>query len=69
VVPIPEYEERDPISFMAASMFMLRRVDELFAVWDGLPARGFAGTADVVAHARRRGIEVCVLWPPGSRRG
>jgi hypothetical protein len=53
---------------MAASMFMPRRVDELFSVWDGLPARGFAGTADVVAHARRRGIEVCVLWPPGSRR-
>jgi hypothetical protein len=53
---------------MAASIFMLRRADELFAVWDGLPARGYAGTADVVAHARQHGIKVCVLWPPGSRR-
>jgi hypothetical protein len=54
---------------MAASERMLDLTDELFAVWDGLPAHGYGGTADVVTSARRRGIPVTVLWPPGARRG
>lgn len=29
--------------------------DELFAVWDGEPARAYGGTADVVAYARQYG--------------
>ncbi|MFG1861573.1 hypothetical protein [Microbispora bryophytorum] len=62
------FERPEPVAFMAASVFMLERADELFAVWDGLPARGFGGTADVVSHARRREMRVLVLWPPGSRR-
>ncbi len=47
---------------------MLDRADELWAVWDGEPARGPGGTADVVAHARGRGVPVRVVWPPGARR-
>ncbi|MFE3984588.1 hypothetical protein ACFXPR_08900 [Nocardia tengchongensis] len=31
-----------------------------------LPARGFGGTADVVATAR--GLPVTVLWPEGAER-
>lgn len=53
---------------MAASVFMLDRADELLAVWDGRPARGFGGTADVVAEAGRRGMPVRVVWPEGARR-
>jgi hypothetical protein len=54
---------------MAASERMLDLTEELFAVWDGLPARGYGGTADVVASARRRAMPVTVIWPPGARRG
>jgi hypothetical protein len=53
---------------MEASNAMLDRAERLFAVWDGKPARGYGGTADVVAEARNRGIPVTVIWPEGARR-
>jgi hypothetical protein len=53
---------------MEASKAMLHRAERLFAVWDGKPARGYGGTADVVAEARARGIPVTVIWPDGARR-
>ncbi|MEK6701932.1 MAG: hypothetical protein AABZ53_06700 [Planctomycetota bacterium] len=44
-----------------------RRVAELssfmVAVWDGAPARGKGGTADIVAYARARGTPICWLNP------
>lgn len=55
-------------SHMAASMLMIDSADELFAVWDGRPARGYGGTADVVAYARERRLPIRVIWPPGSQR-
>ncbi|RJL32421.1 hypothetical protein [Bailinhaonella thermotolerans] len=55
-------------SHMAASRLMLDRTHELLAVWDGKPARGYGGTADVVAEARSRGLPIRVIWPPGARR-
>ncbi|MBX6765879.1 MAG: hypothetical protein IRY90_01750 [Actinomadura rubrobrunea] len=63
------YVESDSEAHMAASAFMLDRADELWAVWDGKPARGYGGTADVVAYAREHGIPVRVFWPDGARRG
>ena len=53
---------------MEASTAMLDRAERLFAVWDGKPARGYGGTADVVAEARNRGIPVTVIWPEGASR-
>jgi hypothetical protein len=53
---------------MEASNAMLDRAERLFAVWDGKPARGYGGTADVVAEARNRGIPVTVIWPEGASR-
>lgn len=53
---------------MEASTIMLDRADRLFAVWDGKPARGYGGTADVVAEARKRGMPVTVIWPEGASR-
>jgi hypothetical protein len=53
---------------MEASNAMLDRAERLFAVWDGKPARGYGGTADVVAEARDRGIPVTVIWPEGASR-
>ena len=63
-----DYEESTEQAHMAASDQMLSRADLLLAVWDGKPARGYGGTADVVAHARTAGLPVTVIWPPGSTR-
>jgi hypothetical protein len=53
---------------MAASKLMISMVSELFAVWDQQPARGYAGTTDVIAHARERGRPVRIIWPDGATR-
>jgi hypothetical protein len=55
-------------SHMAASKLMVDEAEELYAVWDGKPARAYGGTADVVAYARERDIPVRVIWPDGSQR-
>jgi len=62
------YFESTEESHMAASQAMLARADRLYAVWDGKPARGYGGTADVVAEAEGSGIPVTVIWPKGARR-
>ena len=55
-------------SYMAASKLMIDTADELYAVWDGRPARGYGGTADVVAYAHELGKPVHIIWPPGAKR-
>ncbi|MFZ3562893.1 hypothetical protein ACOKM5_43960 [Streptomyces sp. BH097] len=52
----------------AGSEILVGLVDRLVAVWDGKPARGYGGTADVVAYARRTGVPVEVVWPEGATR-
>lgn len=64
-----EYVESTAESHMEASKLMVAMADELVAVWDGKPARGHGGTADVVAHARARRVPVRVIWPDGAVRG
>lgn len=53
---------------MAGSEILVGLVDRLIAVWDGEAARGFGGTADVVAYARRTGVPVDIIWPNGATR-
>lgn len=60
--------ESDDTAYLAGNHRMLTAVDRLVAVWDGLPARGPGGTADVVTEARRRGLPVEVVWPAGGKR-
>jgi hypothetical protein len=55
-------------SHMDASRLMLDRINALYTIWDGQPARAYGGTADVVAEARGRGIPVTVIWPDGACR-
>lgn len=55
-----------PASYMRAGRMMVDRADAVWAVWDGEPARGPGGTADVVAYARERAIPVEVIWPAGA---
>ncbi|MER6569878.1 hypothetical protein ABT288_27735 [Streptomyces sp. NPDC001093] len=57
-----------PEAHQAGSEILVGLVDELIAVWDGKPARGYGGTADVVAYAERVGVPVRVLWPEGASR-
>ncbi|MDQ3886021.1 MAG: hypothetical protein M3308_03150 [Actinomycetota bacterium] len=62
------HQESNETAHMDASRRMLRIVQRLFAVWDGQPARGYGGTADVVALARAQQIPVVVVWPDGAFR-
>nr|WP_202498460.1 hypothetical protein [Streptomyces sp. SID5469] len=60
----PTHEE----AYYAAGRWIVDHADRLVAVWDGQPARGLGGTADVVAYARRTGVPVRVLWSSGVLR-
>jgi hypothetical protein len=62
------YTQSTSQAHMAASELMIKHADQLWAVWDGQPARGYGGTADVVAAARASGLPVQVLWPHGAHR-
>ncbi|GAA3259017.1 hypothetical protein ACFO1B_53120 [Dactylosporangium siamense] len=64
-LPFPAPSEE---AFMAAGIRVVERCSVLLAVWDGRPAAGRGGTADVVAHARSLGRPVHVLWPAGVTR-
>lgn len=63
-----DHEESDSTAHMDASLRMIAEADELIAVWDGKPARGYGGTADVVVAARKTGIPVTIIWPAGAER-
>lgn len=60
--------ESTPQAHLAASAAMLEHADLLFAVWDQEPARGYGGTADIVAFARAHDVPVTVIWPAGASR-
>jgi hypothetical protein len=62
------FTEATAESYMAASVLMVDGADELYAVWDGQRARGYGGTADVVAYARQREMPVRAIWPDGAQR-
>jgi hypothetical protein len=62
------YTESTEEVHMAGSRVMLDTIHHLIAVWDGQPARGYGGTADVVAEAHRRNMPVIIIWPEGSDR-
>jgi hypothetical protein len=62
------YVKSDPVAYRAGGERMLALADRLVAVWDGLPALGHGGTAEIVAAARALGMDVEVVWPEGARR-
>jgi hypothetical protein len=67
VISMP-FEEPDDEAYWAAGREVVDRADRLLAVWDGKPAAGLGGTADVVAYARSMGKRVTVIWPHGAAR-
>jgi hypothetical protein len=61
-----EYLEKsgtDEEAFFAAGKRVVDLADEVIAVWNGKPAAGLGGTADVVAYARSVGKPVTVITP------
>ncbi|UGY92891.1 hypothetical protein [Streptomyces gobiensis] len=58
----------DPQAHMVGGEILVGLIDHLIAVWDGEPARGYGGTADVVAYAQRTAVPVRVVWPQGVTR-
>ncbi|MGH3312608.1 MAG: hypothetical protein ACRDP3_18840 [Streptomyces sp.] len=60
--------DSDSQAHMAGSEVLVDLADHLLAVWDGEPARGYGGTADVVTYAKRNGVPVDIVWPKGATR-
>ena len=53
----------DEDAFLIAGKKISDTVDTLFAVWDGEPAQGKGGTADIVEYARARGTSIVHIDP------
>ena len=63
-----DFEEPSEEAFLAAGKSVVDNCAVLIAVWDGKPARGLGGTADVVGYARDTGKAVSIVWPDGIHR-
>ncbi|HUE79584.1 MAG TPA: hypothetical protein VMN38_08135 [Sphingomicrobium sp.] len=61
VLELPGVRSDAPEAYMMAGRATVAHCDVLIAVWDGLPARGRGGTAEVVQLALKRGIPVVHL--------
>ncbi|MEU9888555.1 hypothetical protein [Sphaerisporangium sp. NPDC051011] len=68
-VHVMDFDHASREAYIAANEAVLSSVDELVAVWDGVPGTGEGGTGDVVAEARSQGLPVTVIWPNGAARG
>ena len=55
-------------AYYEAGTYIADHSDLVLAVWDGRPARGHGGTAEIVDYARRRGTPVSVIWKAGVER-
>ena len=53
----------DEDAYLAAGQRVVELSDIVLAVWDGKPAKGKGGTADVVAYAMRRGVPLIHIDP------
>jgi hypothetical protein len=53
----------DEDAYLAAGHRVVELSDTVLAVWDGKPAKGKGGTADVVSYAMRRGVPVIHIDP------
>lgn len=63
-----DFLEAGEPAYLAAGQWIVEHCDVLITLWDGEPARGSGGTADIVAHARQLGVPVQIIWPEGVRR-
>ena len=68
VVSVLPHMSSGRLAYVAANERMLASVEMLVAVWDGVPAQGRGGTADVVEQARAEGVPIEIVWPSEARR-
>jgi len=61
VIELPLAPTREK-SYQKAGFFIADHCNVLMAVWDGLPAQGTGGTAEVVHRAVSVGKPVCHVW-------
>lgn len=54
-------------AYERAGRWIVDHSDALVAVWDGDPARGRGGTAEIVAYAAERGVPI--VWVPTGSQG
>ena len=66
VLELPGARTSEPEAYMMAGRATVAHCDVLVAVWDGLPARGRGGTAEVVQLAIKRGSPVVHLPVDGK---
>lgn len=55
VMELP-FKRPTPAAFLAAGRAAIDRGEVVVAVWDGEPAHGMGGTAEVVQYARNKGL-------------
>jgi hypothetical protein len=53
-------------AYLRVGQYVVDRCDVLIAIWDGQPARGQGGTAEIVQRARQRGVPMFRIQPSGS---
>ncbi|MBE9180270.1 hypothetical protein IQ268_17035 [Oculatella sp. LEGE 06141] len=53
----------DQEAFMAAGQHIVDSADRIITVWDGKPAQGLGGTADIVQYAHMQGKHVTHINP------
>ena len=63
-----EHPEPSEEAFWDAGKRVVQESDRVIAVWDGHPAGGLGGTADVVEFARDQNKSVEVIWPKDAAR-
>lgn len=63
------FDQPSESAYYAAGQRVVDKCDLLLAVWDGEPAGGLGGTADIVRDAREKHKPVTVIWPDGATRG
>jgi hypothetical protein len=64
--PLDQRELRNE-AYEAAGRYVVNHCDLLFAVWDGEPARGRGGTAEIVEYALRNNRPVIQIWEDGLK--
>jgi hypothetical protein len=53
-------------AYQRVGHYVVDRCDVLIAIWDGQPARGQGGTAEIVQRARQRGVPMFRIQPSDS---
>ncbi|MBA3826455.1 MAG: hypothetical protein H0X24_21455 [Ktedonobacterales bacterium] len=58
------FNERSTGAYLVSGIWIVDHADVIVAAWDGQPARGTGGTADIVEYARERGKDMRIFTTP-----